>query len=142
MDKYEKFHVGINVFVVKNNKLLLGKRRNIFGSGTWGLPGGHLENRESMKAAAARELEEETGLKANEFEFTNVVNDRKQGRNHLHYLQIGFIAKEVEGDPMVKEPKRCEVWDWFPINNLPQEIFPAHKSQIQLFIKGLQFSDN
>jgi len=42
-DKYEKFHIGINVFVVRDKKLLLGKRKNVYGAGTWGLPGGHLE---------------------------------------------------------------------------------------------------
>jgi len=58
-DIYHKFHVGINIFVIKNDKILLGKRKGIFGAGTWGLPGGHLEPDESMKDAARRELLEE-----------------------------------------------------------------------------------
>ena len=55
--------------MVKNGKLLLGKRKNIYGAGTWGLPGGHLEFKEAMKTAASRELMEETGLKAENLEF-------------------------------------------------------------------------
>ena len=94
-DTYNKFHVGINIFVVKNKRLLLGERKNIYGAGAWGLPGGHLETDEAMEKAAARELEEETGLQAKTFNFINLVNDKSGGE---HYLQIGFVAQGVIGE--------------------------------------------
>lgn len=138
-DSYEKFHVGINVFVVKDRQLLLGKRRNVYGAGTWGLPGGHLEVGEAMEEAAGRELKEETGLQAETLKFANLVNDKDKDQ---HYLQIGFVAEDFQGEPTVEEPDRCEEWRWFEIDNLPQEIFPAHKKQIELFFKKLPFSDS
>jgi len=136
-DEYKKFHIGTNVFVVKNNKLLLGKRKNIYGAGTWGLPGGHLETGEAMKDSAARELMEETGLTGELFEFSNMVNDRSRGE---HYIQVGFIAKNVNGEPKLREPDRCEEWGWFEFNNLP-ELFPAHAKQIENFFKNVNFAD-
>jgi hypothetical protein len=33
-DEYQKFYIGINIFVIKNNQLLLGKRKNGYGAGT------------------------------------------------------------------------------------------------------------
>lgn len=137
-DNYQKFYVGINVFAVKNNRLLLGKRKNIYGAGTWGLSGGHLEPREKMENAAARELKEETGLKAASFDFANLVNDMRENE---HRLQIGFIAKDISGKPEIKEPDRCEEWKLFELNNLPENIFPPHIKQINNFLKDLKFSD-
>lgn len=59
----DTFLVGINVLVIRGNKILLGKRKNKVGDGdgTWGLPGGYFEHNENMQQAAARELLEETG---------------------------------------------------------------------------------
>ncbi len=140
VDKYEKFHIGVNTFVVRNKRLLLGKRKNVYGAGTWGLPGGHLEYGEGMREAAARELEEETGLKADKFKFAGLINDVR--KDEEHYLQIGFLAENT-GDkkPLLKEPDRCYEWEWFDLDNLPHNIFPGHAKQIQAFKRGDYFSD-
>ena len=138
-EKYEKFHIGINIFVVRNKKLLLGKRKNVYGAKTWGLPGGHLEYGEGMKEAAARELKEEVGLEASELSFAGLINDVREDE---HYLQVGFSAKDTGNkDPILKEPERCYEWKWFDLDNLPQEIFPGHNKQIQVFKRGDYFSD-
>lgn len=130
-EEYKKFYIGITIFVLRNNKLLLGKRKNMYGAGSWGLPGGHLEYGESMKEAAARELKEETGLKAKKLTFINLIDDLRKDQ---HYLQIGFLAKEIKNTkPALKEPDRTEEWKWFYLNNLPKEIFVAHIKQIKAF---------
>ncbi|MFH1582439.1 MAG: NUDIX domain-containing protein [bacterium] len=137
--KYEKFHIGVNVFIVKNKKLLLGKRKGAYGAGTWALPGGHLEYGERMEETAARELGEETGLKAKKFVFANLVNDLS---GNQHYLQIGFLAKNVDNkEPILKEPDRCDKWEWFNLNHLPKKIFPAHIKQIKAFRENKHFGE-
>ena len=55
-----RFVLGVNTFLIKDNKILLGKRLNVAGHGQWGLPGGHLEENEDLIEAAKRELLEET----------------------------------------------------------------------------------
>lgn len=52
------------VFVVKNEEVLLIKRGGEPNKGTWSYPAGYLEYDEKPEEGAARELEEETGLKA------------------------------------------------------------------------------
>ncbi|MFA5270185.1 MAG: NUDIX domain-containing protein [Patescibacteria group bacterium] len=137
-DTYQTFHVGINILVVKDDRLLLGKRKNVYGNGTWGLPGGHLETGESLKDAAARELSEETDLQVKSFDFSNIVNDRSGGQ---HRLQIGFAAHQVTGTPIVKEPERCAEWRWFKLNELPSDLFPPHIKQIENFLQKNYFID-
>jgi len=43
----ERPKVGVGVIIVKNNKILFGKRKNAHGEGSWSFPGGHLEFKES-----------------------------------------------------------------------------------------------
>lgn len=138
MEVRHQFHVGVNIFLVREGKLLLGKRKNIYGDGTWGLPGGHLEPGEEMFAAAARELFEETGLTASSYAFSNLVNNHG---NEKHYLQVGFVAEGWSGEPELKEADCCAGWQWFSLTALPLEIFSPHKSQIEAFMKGSLFSD-
>jgi 8-oxo-dGTP diphosphatase len=42
--------IGVAVIVIKEDEVLLGKRKNSHGSGTWAFPGGHLEFKESIRS--------------------------------------------------------------------------------------------
>ncbi len=140
--EYDTFHVGINVLVVRGGKLLLGKRKNVYGDGTWGLPGGHLERGESMLAAAARELKEETGLKAQEISFVNLANNPRGNQENRHYIQLGFLAEGVAGEPQNLEPDRCEGWQWFDLKELPEPLFRGHAKLIEMYHENqTNFSD-
>ena len=55
--------VGVGVVIIKDGKVLLGKRKNSHGTGSWCPPGGHLEFMETIEACASRETMEETGVK-------------------------------------------------------------------------------
>lgn len=67
MEKRPK--IGIAVVVMNGDKMLLGKRKNAHGSGTWALPGGHLEYKEAWDVCAKREVMEETGITINNLRF-------------------------------------------------------------------------
>lgn len=114
--------IGVGAIVIKNGKVLLGKRKNAHGDGTWSFPGGHLEFGESIEDCARRETEEETGLIIDNFKKSTFTNDvfEKEGK---HYVTLYAIAEISEGEPVVAEPEKCEEWKWFDWDNLPSPIF-------------------
>jgi 8-oxo-dGTP diphosphatase len=114
--------VGVAVIVVKDSKVLLGKRMNSHGSGTWQFPGGHLEFGEPIKDCAKRELFEETGLTIRNIKLGPYTNDIFK-TEQKHYITLFVIADYDSGVLTVKEPKKCEKWGWFSWSQLPEPKF-------------------
>ncbi len=127
--------VGIGAMILKNNKVLLGKRHSdsdkadseLHGEGTWTMPGGKLHFGEGFKDAVYREVFEETGIKINKenLKFVSVTNDIVKD---AHFVTIGFLCEDFEGEPKVMEPDEITEWKWFELDNLPSPIFfPSEK---------------
>ncbi len=113
--------VGIGVCVVKDRKVLLGKRKNSHGDGTWSFPGGHLEYGESWEECAAREVMEETGVSITNIQFATATNDIFE-KESKHYITIFMIADYKSGEVQNMEPEKCERWEWFEWN---PDTFPS-----------------
>lgn len=71
----ERPKIGIGVIIFRDGKALFLKRKSPYGKDTWCYPGGHLEFGETIFDAGIREVEEETGLKANNPIFLCITND-------------------------------------------------------------------
>jgi len=54
--------VGVGVMILKDGKVLLGKRKNAHGEGQYANTGGHVEPMESLVDTAKRETMEEAGI--------------------------------------------------------------------------------
>ena len=113
--------VGVAIIVPRDGKFLLGKRKNSNGAGMWAFPGGHLEMGEELEQCAARELKEETGMTTAGFRFVGTTNDIFSSEKH--YVTFFFLAFEPKGDHEIREPDKCETWEWFPWEALPDDIF-------------------
>jgi 8-oxo-dGTP diphosphatase len=114
--------VGVGVFVKRNGKILVGKRKGSHGAGTWALPGGHLEPGESFERCCKREVLEETGLTINNISPVVFTNDvfRDEG---FHYITLFFKGDCESGEVTVAEPQHCEEWRWVSLEHIPQPIF-------------------
>lgn len=114
--------VGLGVIVVKDGKVLVGKRKNTHGEGTWCFPGGHLEFGESWETCARREVSEEAGINIKDLKFLTATNDIFE-HEEKHYITIVMIAQYDYGEVKVMEPDKCECWEWSDWNQLPSPLF-------------------
>ncbi len=122
--------VGLGVIVVKDGKILLGKRKNAHGEGAWCYPGGHLEYGESWEDCARREVREETSIEIKNLRFGIVTNDIFE-QEQKHYIAICMVADFAFGDVRLMEPDKCESWNWFSWEQLPQPLFLPTINQLK-----------
>lgn len=129
--------VGFGVMVLKDNKVLLGRRHEdpkkadseLHGEGTWTMPGGKMHFGESFEEACYRETLEETGIKIDKdkIKLISIANDRVPD---AHFVTIGFLCQDFQGKPKVMEPDEITEWHWFPLSDLPNRVFPPSQKVI------------
>ena len=127
--------VTTDAVVICNGHILLVKRRVAPGKGLWALPGGFLNQNETIENGILRELKEETSIKVSEgmlkaslkgVEVFDAPNRSIRGRTithaHLFILQ-GF------GLPKVRGGDDAERSAWFTIDdfyNMSDKMFEDH----------------
>ncbi len=124
-------HIGTMGFIIKDNKILLGKRKNSYREGFFGAPGGRMEITEKTIDALKRELLEGINIHISSQSFVGIVRENQGDYSFIH---IGFLVSEFEGDIKNNEPEKCESWEWYDLDKLPSDILPGHKALIEMII--------
>ena len=112
--------VAVATFVRRNGKILLGKRLGTRGHGLWAPPGGRLEYGELLIDAAKREVLEETGMNIDDLKPFTVGEEVFQDENE-HFITVFYVTDSNEGEPVAREPDKCEQWQWFTWDDMPEE---------------------
>lgn len=112
----------MGVFVFKNGEFLMQQRHGAHGTGSWSVPGGHLEFGESFEDTARREVKEETGLDITNIRFGAVTNDRflDEGK---HYVTVWMLSDWLSGTESITEPDKCLRHEWRTFDDLPSPLF-------------------
>jgi 8-oxo-dGTP diphosphatase len=140
-DKQKRPKACVGVMIFKDNKILIGKRKETatHGFGEYSLPGGHIEFGESFEETAKRETKEEAGIEIKNLRFLSVANIfRHKDRQDI---LISFSAEWESGDVKILEPEKCDGWDWYSLDNLPSPLFYPTKITIDSHKTGKNFYD-
>jgi 8-oxo-dGTP diphosphatase len=114
--------VGVGVFVWKDGKFLMGQRIGKHGQGSWSVPGGWLEYRESFEDCAKREIAEETGMKITNVHFVALTNNIFKDED-VHSLTVWLESDWVSGEPTILEPDKFVRQEWHIFKDLPSPLF-------------------
>lgn len=141
--KYPITFVTVDGVVVQSGHILLVRRRAYPGKGLWALPGGFLDQHETVKDGVIRELYEETRLKVPPLVLKGSIkaikvfdhpNRSLRGRTvtHAHLIELnpGPLPKVKGGDDADKAK-------WFPLEEvmtMEGQLFEDHFSIINYFL--------
>lgn len=90
---------AVGVVCLRGDEVLLIRRGRPPRIGEWSLPGGRIEPGETVRAAALRELREETGVEAELLGLIDVVDGLFPDAGQ-HYVLIDFAARWMAGEPV------------------------------------------
>ena len=143
MDEKQRPKVGVGVMILKDGKILLGKRNDdaekassdLHGEGTWTMPGGKLDFHETLVDGVYREALEETGIKINKDKI-KVISIADEIVKDNHYVTIGFLCEDFDGEPKIMEPEEITEWKWYNLDNLPDKVFPPSTKMIKAFLNN------
>ncbi len=134
----QDFSAGGIVFNNKGQVLLVGNYKPEKDVNYWGFPKGHPEGKESLKEAALREVEEETGVKA---EITRKVDDLKyffywEGEKTFKTVTF-YLMKYLSGEVKYEESELSGA-GWFSPDEVLEKI--TFKTEKELFNKAMELS--
>jgi 8-oxo-dGTP diphosphatase len=105
--------VGVLAVVLRGERALVVRRANPPMAGRWGFPGGVLELGETVADGAMRELEEETGVKAEAAGPLTVIDtiDRDdKGRVRFHYTLVAVRGLWRSGEGVAADDAEEVAW--------------------------------
>jgi 8-oxo-dGTP diphosphatase len=133
-------HVGVHLILLRGPNVLLLRRANTgFADGAWSVPGGGLEDGETLPAAAAREAAEETGVLIDPADLTFAHLCHHADADGHARVGVFFMARRWAGEPVNAEPHLCSALAWHALDDLPAEMVSYIRVGLLAYREGTAF---
>jgi mutator protein MutT len=118
--------------IFRGSTVLLVQRGKGALKGLWSLPGGHIEPGETARAAAVREVREETGVEARIVERLGDVRYRYRRRGVRVDKTVGFYLCEYVAGDTADHDHEVDDARWMPIEQARTELtYPGEREMIE-----------
>jgi 8-oxo-dGTP diphosphatase len=115
------FRIGVSALIFNEGKVLLAHRRDI---DWWNLPGGGMEEGETVDEALHREVLEETGLEVEVGKLVGVYSKPQKQE-----VVLAFRCQVKNGHPHeTEETRECR---YFAPGALPTNTLPKHRQRVE-----------
>lgn len=114
---------AVHLFLIRDNQLLLLRRRNTgYQDGNYSVVAGHLNGGEPVRAAAAREAREEIGVEVSirDLDIVGIMHRLSDDER----IDFFLVASSWSGQPTNREPHKCDRLVWFDLDRLPDNVIP------------------
>ena len=92
------YNLGVGGAVIRDGKLLMVRRASRRGRGNWQIPGGFVEQDETMEQAVVREVHEESGVTAEVVGVLGIRNRYDPDNGNSTYVILAL--RPVSGEPV------------------------------------------
>jgi ADP-ribose pyrophosphatase YjhB (NUDIX family) len=122
------------VVIVRDGRLLLGRRAKPPFEGEWEVPGGFVERGEHPVEAAVREVREELGI---DVTLTGLLGVYLEDSSRGEPLQVTVYVGSTEATEATPDPAEVSDWAWFAPEDAPATMAGRHRRRIDDWIAGL-----
>lgn len=122
---------GVAVVVLDGSRILLTRREDF---AVWCLPGGAVDDGESLAQAGIREVREETGI---EVELTRLVGVYSRPRWWGGGMHSTVFAGRPIGGVLAADPHETTGAGYFDLAALPEPLFWVHRQPIRDAVAGV-----
>ena len=143
MSERPKAVPAVYLILERDGKILLLLRKNVsYFPDHWGVPAGHVELDELPTKAMVREAEEEAGIRV-QLEDLRLVHTMYRDKHDATGERVDFFftAEQWEGEPVNGEPDKCADVEWFPKDQLPENLVPNQAYALESIRRGEVFSE-
>lgn len=131
MPRDKRCGYGVAIACLREDKVLLIRRKGAHREGYWALPGGWVDFGETPEEACRRELEEEFGLRIpphfGPHYFHNHTEQHETDGGLIQSLSLYYSCDPL-GEPRIKEPHKCSEIRWVDLHDpdsWPSPLFPG-----------------
>lgn len=131
--------VGVGAIIVNSKGHIFAAHRGPQAKnerGLWEFPGGSVEYGEKLADALRREINEEFGIDIAVGELLDVI-DHILVEEGQHWVSPTFICTITSGEPVIREPGKCDEIGWFAPKEMPDKLTLVTQESLKHYLLHL-----